>query len=47
MGGRLNLDEGTLNLDWGTPIFDGGLRPPLNLSTGYNQQRFICWLYEL
>ena len=28
MGGRLNLDEGTLT-------FDGGTRPPYNLSTGF------------
>ena len=33
MGGRLIIDEGTLNLD-------GGTRPPYNLSTGVKHAYF-------
>ena len=33
MGGHLNLDEGTLNLD-------GGTHPPYNLSTGVKHAYF-------
>ena len=37
MGGRLNLNGRTLNLDGGTcPP-----RPPYNLSTGYNTVQFV------
>ena len=32
MGERLNLDGGTLNLDWGRSISMGGTRPPIEYS---------------
>ena len=35
LGGRLNLNRGTPNLDGGTLTLDEGTRPPYNLSTAY------------
>ena len=38
MGGHLNLDGRTPNLDEGTLTLDGGTRPPYNLSTARSKK---------